>query len=571
MPHHRSLQGGSLKPSFKTVRPAFLLTGLGLLWLIAFANLLGPRTSAAETAGLTTPTAWAYLPLIRKQLPGISGRVALSSTPTAGVSLELGFYNGSSWSTLATTTTGADGGFSFTGVPSLGPGQKYDVRYENLTGTPGRLRIWGTRELTSYAAGSEVEIGNFDIADIALVAPADGATVSLPYTFQWTPRPATPSDTYEFDLYDPTDGDPYFAPPLGYVGSYTLSGLPASFSPCVQYAWEIWVYSPDGGFGISYKTRVVFFANSGVAATPTPAVTPIPSATPTATATPLPVTPPAAGDWRTYVNYYRAVAHLPGLSEEPAWSDGAWKHARYMVKNDVIGHTEDPGNPWYSPEGATAAANSNVMVSSDINATDRQAIDLWMQGPFHGVGIIDPALLQTGFGSYREAGGIFAMGAALNVLCGLTSTVPATVTFPIKWPDHNTTVYLRTYDGGETPDPLTSCPGFGATSGLPVILQIGSGNLTPAVTASSFKQGSTSLEHCVFDETNYYNSIQSLQDLGRSILNARDAIVLIPKAALAPGATYTASITVNGQTHTWSFAVSSAALSFEAPSGAVMR
>lgn len=113
-------------------------------------------------------------------------------------------------------------------------------------------------------------IGNFDLANITLVSPANGATVSVPRTFQWTPRPATASDTYEFDMYDPTDGNPYFytAPPLGYVSSYTLNGLSPGFNVGDLYAWEIWVYSPDGGFGISYETRAVHFSNSGLSDTP---------------------------------------------------------------------------------------------------------------------------------------------------------------------------------------------------------------------------------------------------------------------------------------------------------------
>jgi hypothetical protein len=96
-------------------------------------------------------------------------------------------------------------------------------------------------------------------------------------------------------------------------------------------------------------------------------------------------------------------------------------------------------------------------------------------------------------------------------------------------------------------------------SGLPIILQIGPGNLTPSVTAHSFIQGTTALEHCVFDETNYTNPDSSTQNTGRNILNSRDAIVLIPRAPLTPGATYTVSITANGQMYAWSFVVSNTA------------
>jgi len=42
----------------------------------------------------------------------------------------------------------------------------------------------------------------------------------------------------------------------------------------------------------------------------------------------------APGDWLSYVNYYRALGELPPVTENPTWSDGCWKHARYMVKND---------------------------------------------------------------------------------------------------------------------------------------------------------------------------------------------------------------------------------------------
>jgi hypothetical protein len=128
--------------------------------------------------------------------------------------------------------------------------------------------------LTSFPAGSVVNIGNFDIAEIVLSAPASGAMVSLPSTFQWVPRPATPSDSYEFDLYEdcdpPRQDCPFWwtDPPLGYVGNYYLTSLPQGFAPGTQYWWEIWVYAPDGGFGISYDARIVTFTDTGLMATP---------------------------------------------------------------------------------------------------------------------------------------------------------------------------------------------------------------------------------------------------------------------------------------------------------------
>ncbi|MCP4542820.1 MAG: hypothetical protein GY832_37335, partial [Chloroflexi bacterium] len=87
----------------------------------------------------------------------------------------------------------------------------------------------------------------------------------LPYTFQWTRRTSTPSDSYELNLFDPADNDPWWwtYPALGYVDSYTLAGLPAGFAIGTQYGWNVWVYGPDGGAGISYYYRSVTFS-SGV-------------------------------------------------------------------------------------------------------------------------------------------------------------------------------------------------------------------------------------------------------------------------------------------------------------------
>jgi len=280
--------------------------------------------------------------------------------------------------------------------------------------------------------------------------------------------------------------------------------------------------------------------------------------TPTPTVTPSP-TPPAQPGWLKYVNSYRAIADLPPLLENPTWSAGCWLHARYIVKNNELQHTEDPANPWYSPEGLFAAESSNLAGDGNVNAPDEWAIDTWMQAPFHAVGILDPKLRATGYGSYREADGGIQMGAALDVIRGW-GEIPPSVAYPIKWPGSNTTVPLRLH-WGEAPSPLTSCPGYTAPSGLPIILQIGPGDRTPNVTAHSFTQGGVPLDHCVFDETNYVHPIGAWQDTGRSILDGRDAIVLIPRAPLISGASYTVSITVNGETHTWSFSVSAAAQS----------
>lgn len=263
--------------------------------------------------------------------------------------------------------------------------------------------------------------------------------------------------------------------------------------------------------------------------------------------------------WLHHLHKARYLADLPLLAENSAWSDGGWKHSRYMVKNDVIGHSEDPALPWYTPEGHAAAQNGNVAVSSSTDATDEGMIDLWLTGPFHQVGIIDPRLAQTGFGAYREAIGTWQTGATLDVLRGLGS-LPATVTYPIRFPEAGKTSPYSRYTGGEYPDPLSACAGYTIPSGPPIILQL---TATPTVSAFSFARGATALPACLYTETTYTNANASAQSLGRSVLAARHAIVLIPRDPLTAG-THTVSITANGTTHSWSFTATGTVLKGDA-------
>jgi uncharacterized protein YkwD len=288
---------------------------------------------------------------------------------------------------------------------------------------------------------------------------------------------------------------------------------------------------------------------------PTPTETETLQPTPTETEivqpTPTPTTEPVPDTWLGYVNWLRGLSGLPPVTENTIWSDGCWKHSRYMVKNDVIGHSEDSSNEWYTEEGDQAARSGNVAVTSRTNYTYQNAIDMWMTGPFHGIGIIDPKLNQSAFGLYTEAVGRWQGGATLDVNRGRGS-MPDGVTFPILFPGNGTEMPYTRYTGNESPDPLTSCPGYTAPSGPPIMMQLGD---TPDVTAYSINRDGQPLEACLFDETSYVNSNSSYQSLGRSVLRMRHAVVLMPREPLTAG-TYFVSITANGTAHTWSFTIS---------------
>jgi uncharacterized protein YkwD len=271
---------------------------------------------------------------------------------------------------------------------------------------------------------------------------------------------------------------------------------------------------------------------------------------PTPTVTP----PPPQADWLAYVNQFRFAANLHALMENPAWTDGAWLHSRYMVKEDAITHSENPGSPWYTPEGDQAGRSGNIYVSSLASTADESAINFWMAAPFHAVSILDPQLHETAFAAYRENIGTWKMGGTLDWQRGLGS-LPQAITFPITFPANGGQTWLRSYRGGEWPDPLTACAGYSPPTGPTLIIQLGSGDITPSVTHHAFYRGAHPLPHCLFDETTYANPNSGTQNSGRLILNSRDAIILMPRDPLQMGETYTAVITTNGLTHTWSFTV----------------
>jgi len=182
---------------------------------------------------------------------------------------------------------------------------------------------------------------------------------------------------------------------------------------------------------------------------------------------------------------------------------------------------------------------------------------MWMTGPFHGPAMIDPRLTQVGFSSARDASvgaGRLQMAAALDIMSNLINGPTAAPSYPVMWPANGKSTTLRSFNGVEWPSPLASCPGYTASAGLPIYLLLGPGSMTPTVTAHSLTLNGAPIQHCEFDETNYTNTDLSLQSLGRNVLGSRDTVVLLPHDQLADG-TYTASVTANGQTVTWSFIV----------------
>jgi hypothetical protein len=275
------------------------------------------------------------------------------------------------------------------------------------------------------------------------------------------------------------------------------------------------------------------------------------------------------------------MASLERVSQDSKMSDGDVKHARYMVKNFVgrtdLGldmHREDKSNQWYTAEGSIAGRTSDVIPPGGIELTDKQAIDLWVAGPFHRLPILNPSLKEAGFGSYSEDGES-AMAMQLREPSAFEHSsefkpAPRSYIMPanrgdedqsndhaqraVEFPPANATVPLAAFDSGEWPNPLASCPGYKAPTGIPITLQLGK-SATPKIQSAVLTSNQQPLESCAFDATTYRGDDETQTLTGRAVLESYGAIVLIPRARLHSGAGYEVSIVADGKSYQWTFKV----------------
>jgi hypothetical protein len=193
-----------------------------------------------------------YLPIVEKPFPALQlhGYVTENGAPVAGVPVDL-LYSSTECNPLAypsnvlhTAITDQNGLYNFTNIPSLPPGNLYEPCYRtvyyNTLSDPQRLAYWWNSEILAYTLGSTVNAGNFDIADVVRVRPANGAEFPQPIDaqkirlhFKWTPRTAVLTDTYYLILYEPElqYSDYYSSGPLGYVGDH-IKEFTLCFAAC---------------------------------------------------------------------------------------------------------------------------------------------------------------------------------------------------------------------------------------------------------------------------------------------------------------------------------------------------
>lgn len=238
------------------------------------------HTATANVTITIRPPNMLYLPLVLRLKPppaatptptatasmasGLYGRVTKGGAAAAGIEISLHRYSETADEEMAATVTDADGRYLFTAVPTLPADFAYYVVYGPNDTDPSNIYVWYGPDITTYVAGTRVAAGDFDIANVALLSPASGATVALPATFTWQRRGLS-GDTYQVIFDDPDSDDWWRTSDLGDVGSFTLSGLGEGMVYNKVYDWYLRVFRGSDSWGISYYYRRVTFRASNAA------------------------------------------------------------------------------------------------------------------------------------------------------------------------------------------------------------------------------------------------------------------------------------------------------------------
>jgi len=224
----------------------------------AFVPSAGP--TATGTATLPQPSATPS-PTTPSEA-GISGRVTFNGAAAAGIVLTLQRWDGANASPVDAAVTDSQGRYGFTGAPGLGSGEMYWVYFGPNNIDPRYVFAWYGPDIPTYSPGMAVAGGDFDIANVELLAPAHDAQVTFPAAFAWQRR-GIMGDSYAVRWFDLSDSLSWLTDPLGDVGSFVLGELAEDMAYGHEYGWDILVFAAEDSWGESYYFRTVTFQDSG--------------------------------------------------------------------------------------------------------------------------------------------------------------------------------------------------------------------------------------------------------------------------------------------------------------------
>lgn len=174
------------------------------------------------------------------------------------------------------------------------------------------------------------------------------------------------------------------------------------------------------------------------------------------------------------------------MREDLDFTIGSAWHSSYMVLNDApIAHTEDPGNDLFDETGDIAARQGNIFATTQTEAKYNWAINFWFSAPFHALPLLDPRLETIGYGDFVQDAGTYKMAAVTDVRSG-TGELSSSINYPVFFPGDGAKTWITRLSMHEWPDPYANCPGYQQPTGPAILMQLGTGELEPHVTAVAF-------------------------------------------------------------------------------------
>lgn len=174
---------------------------------------------------------------------------------------------GGPWLKIANAVSDDAGRFTFENPPAIGPGEVYQVWWNNPVedGADLWLHRWWSRDITSFGDGRDVDVGVFELADLILTQPCHDCLLTGSITFGWNPRPGE-RGTYRWSMFDgcgnlEARADAWRSAPLGRGSSYTTAP-PPGFQYDTRYCWYVLIEDGANGSGWPFFHRRVTFCSS---------------------------------------------------------------------------------------------------------------------------------------------------------------------------------------------------------------------------------------------------------------------------------------------------------------------
>lgn len=236
----------------------------------------------------------------------------------------------------------------------------------------------------------------------------------------------------------------------------------------------------------------------------------------------------ATPDWLKLLNSYRARAGAPNLVLSRPLSSAATNHARYMLTNRVVTHTENPNLPGYTVSGDRAGRHS--LVGAGFSSPEAYII-AWLSSPFHLIPLLDPTLTATGWGYAKNAS---TSTAVLDVYSERQAAVPTT-----GWPRTNTkgTITWLQMADPSYPDPAYGCPApVGAWYGSPIVVDRGP-NRTVTSAGATLTENGVRVPICVRVASSYADPTARAFMQGKALV--------IPRRPLKANARFSGEVRTN--------------------------